>query len=112
MNFLFYFSAVLTLFLARLSLGDSYQSGECDISSAGWVDDVATLDFFVVITLEHGGSMHVVLAHVLPWFTHGEVLIITGAVSCVDVWCVGLFTIGMSHVFLLKISAIFASAWA
>ena len=86
LNFLFYFSAVLTLFLARLSLGDSYQSGECDISSAGWVDDVATLDFFVVITLEHGGSMPGVLSRIVSWCTCGAVLIITGAVGCVDVW--------------------------
>ena len=35
LNFIFYFSAVITLFIARLYLGDSYQSGGCDLSSAG-----------------------------------------------------------------------------
>ena len=54
-NFLFYFGSVLTLFLARLSLGDSYHSGGCDISSAGWVGGVLTLDFGGLTTLEIGG---------------------------------------------------------
>ena len=35
-NFLFSFGAFLNLFLARLSLGDSYHSCECDLSSSGW----------------------------------------------------------------------------
>ena len=56
-NFLFSFGDVLTLFFARLSLGDSYHSGGCDMSSAGWVDSVLTLDFGGVTTLELGGSM-------------------------------------------------------
>ena len=45
LNFLFSFGGVLTLFLARLPLGDSYQSGLCDLSSAGWVGGVVTLEF-------------------------------------------------------------------
>ena len=65
-----------------------------------------------LITLEHGVSIPRVLARVVRWCTRGAVLIIASAVGCVDVWCVGLFTIGMSHVFLLKISPIFASACA
>ena len=36
-DFLLYFGTVLALFLARLYLGDSYHSGGCDLSSAGWV---------------------------------------------------------------------------
>ena len=63
-NFLFSFGAVLTLFLARISLGDSYHSGGCDLSSTGWVGGVIALDFGGVITLEHGGSMPGLLAHV------------------------------------------------
>ena len=86
LNFLFSFGAVLTLFLARLSLGDLYQSGGYDLSSAGWVGGVVTLEFGGVITLEHGGSMSGVLARVVRWCTRGAVLIISGAVGCVDVW--------------------------
>ena len=56
-NFFFSFGAVLTLFFARLSLGDSYHSCGCDLSSADWVDSVLTLDFGGVTTLELGGSM-------------------------------------------------------
>ena len=86
LNFLFYFSAVITLFIDRLYLGDSYQSGGCDFSSAGWVGGVVTLDVGGVITLEHGGSMPGVLARVVHWCTRVAVLIISGAVGCVDVW--------------------------
>ena len=50
------------------------------------------------------------LARVVRWCTHGAVLIIDGAVVCVDVWCVVLFVIGMSPVFLLEIFADFSSA--
>ena len=78
LNFLFSFGAVITLFLARLPLEDSYQSGVCDISSAGW--------FGGLITLEHGVSMPGVLAPVVRWCTRGAVLIIAGSVGCVDVW--------------------------
>ena len=85
LNFLFSFGAVLTLFLARLYLGDSYHSGGCDISSAGWVGGVLTLDFGGVITLELGGSMPGVLARVVRWYTRGAVLMIVSAVGCVDV---------------------------
>ena len=85
-EFLFSFGAVLILFLARLSLGDSYQYGGCDLSSAGWVGGVVILEFGGVITLEHGGRMSGVLALVVRWYTHGTVLIIAGAVGCVDVW--------------------------
>ena len=63
--FLFSFGAVLTLFLARLPLGDSYQSGGCEFFSAGWVVSVVTLEVGGVITLEHGGSMPGVLARVV-----------------------------------------------
>ena len=51
-----------------------------------------------------------VLARVVLWCTRGAVLIISGAMGCVDVWCIGLFIIGMSPVFLLKIPAKFSSA--
>ena len=85
-GFSFSFGAVLTLFLARLSLGDSYHSGGCDISSAGWVGGVLTLDFGGLITLEIGGSMTGVLARVVLWCTRGSVLMTDGAVGCVDVW--------------------------
>ena len=86
LNFLFSFGAVLTLFFARLSLGDSYHSGGCDLSFAGWVGGVITLDFGGVITLELGGSMPGVLARVVRWCTRGAVLIIAGAMGCVYVW--------------------------
>ena len=85
-SFLFSFGAVLTLFLARISLGDSYHSGGCDLSSAGWFGGVPTLDFGGVITLEIGRIMPGVLARVLRWCTRGSVLMIAGAVGCVDVW--------------------------
>ena len=65
-NFLLYFGTVLALFLARLYLGDSYHSGGCDLSSAGWVGGVLTLDFRGVITLELGGSMPGVLSREIP----------------------------------------------
>ena len=91
--------AVLTLVLARLPLGDSYQSGGCDFSSAGWVGGVVTLEVGGIITLEQGGSMPGVLARVVRWCTCGAVLIIDGTVGCIDVCCVGLFIIGMSPVF-------------
>ena len=108
--FSFSFGAILTLVLTRLTLGDSYKSGVCDFFTAGPVGGVVTLEVGGVITLEYCGSMPGVLARVVRWCTHGAVLIISGAVGCVDVWCVGLFIIGMSHVFLLKISANFSSA--
>ena len=108
--FIFYFGAVLTLVLVRLPLGDSYKSGVCDFFSAGPVGGVVTLEFGVVITLEYGGSMPGVLACVVRWCTCGAVLIIAGAVGCVDVCWVGLFIIGMSPVFLLIISPNFSSA--
>ena len=97
--FLFSFCAVLTLVLVHLPLGDSYKSGVCDFFSAGPVGSVVTLEVGGGITLEYGGSMSGVLARVVCWCTCGEVLIIDGAVGCVDVWCVGLFIIGMSPVF-------------
>ena len=68
-SFLFYFGAVLTLFLARISLGDSYHSGGCDISSDGSVGGVLTLDFGGVITLELGGSMTGILSCAVRWCT-------------------------------------------
>ena len=71
---------------------------------------MVTLEVGREITLEDGGSTPGVLAHVVSSCTHGAVLIIAGAIGCVDVWFVGLFTIGMPHVFLLKIFANFASA--
>ena len=108
--FLFFFGAVLTLVLSRLPLGDSYKYGVCDFLSACPFGGVVTLEVGGVITLECGGSMPGVLARVVYWCTRGEVLIIAGAVGCVDVWCVGLFIIGISPVFLLKISANFSSA--
>ena len=86
LDFLFSFDAVLTPFLARLLLGDSYQSGVCDLSSAGWVGGVVTLDYGKVITLEHGGNMSGVLARLVRWCTRGAVLINAGALGCVDVW--------------------------
>ena len=85
LNFLFSFGAILTLFLARLSLGDSYHSGGCDLSSAGWVDGVLTFNFDRVITLELGGRMPGVSARVVLWCTRGTVLMIGGVVGCVDV---------------------------
>ena len=85
LNFLFYFGAILTLFLARLSLGASYHSGGCDLSSAGWVDGVLTFNFDRVITLELGGRMPGVSARVVLWCTRGSVLMIGGVVGCVDV---------------------------
>ena len=69
LNFLFYFGAVITFFLARLSLGDSYHSGGCDISSDGSVGGVLTLDFGGVITLELGGSMTGILSCAVRWCT-------------------------------------------
>ena len=63
-------------FSSRLSLGDSYHSGGCDLSSAGWVGGVLTLDFGILIILELGGSIPGVLACVVRWCTHGEVLMI------------------------------------
>ena len=110
--FYFYFGVVLNLSLARLPLGYSYQSGGCDFFSAGWVGGVVTLEVGGVITPEHVRSMPGVLALVVRWCTRGAVMIISGDVGCVDVWCVGLFIIGMSPVLLLKISANFASAVA
>ena len=71
---------------------------------------MVTLEVGGVITLDYGGSMPGVLASVLLWCTRGSDLITAGAVGCVDVWCVGLFIIGMSPVFLLKISDNFLSA--
>ena len=68
-NFLLSFGVVLTLFLARLSLGDSYHSGGCDISSDGSVGGVLTLDFGGVITLELGGSMTGILSCAVRWCT-------------------------------------------
>ena len=108
--FFCFFDAVLTLVLARLPLGDSYNSGVCDFFSAGPVGVVVTLEVGGVITLEYGGIMPGVLALVVRWCTSRAVIIIAGAVGYVDVWCVGLFIIGMSPVFLLKISANFSSA--
>ena len=85
MNFLFCFGAVLTLFLVRLSLGGSYHSGGCDLSSAGWVGGVLTLDFGGVTTLEISRIVPEILAPVV-WCTRRAVLIIAGALGCVDVW--------------------------
>ena len=82
----FFLGAVITLVLARLPLGDSYKSGVCDFFSAGPVGGVVTLEVGGVITLEHGGSMPGVLSRIVSWCTCGAVLIITGAVGCVDVW--------------------------
>ena len=82
----------------------------CDFSSAGLVVGTVTPEVSGVITLEYGESMPEVLARVVRWFTRGAVLIISGAVGCVDFCCVGLFIIGMSPVLLLKISANFSSA--
>ena len=83
--FLFFWRRSHT-FIDRLSLGESYHSGGCDLSSAGWVGGVLTLYFDGVITLELGGSMPGVLSHVVRWCTRGAVLMIAGAVGCVDVW--------------------------
>ena len=85
LNFLFSFGAVLTLFLACLSIGGSYHPGGCDLSSAGWFGGVVTLEFGGVITLEHVGNMPWVLSLVVRWCSRGAVLIIAGAVGCVDV---------------------------
>ena len=71
---------------------------------------MVTLEVGGVITLDYYGSMPGVLDCVVRWCTRWAVLIIAGAVGCVDVWCVGLFIIHMSPVFLLKISANFSSA--
>ena len=76
----------LNLFLYCSSLRDSYQSSGCDLSSSGWVGGVVTLEFGGVITLEQGGSMPGILSRVVRWCTCGAVLIISGAVGCVDVW--------------------------
>ena len=108
--FIFYFGAVLTLVLPRLPLGGSYKSGACDFFYAGPVGRVVTLEVGGVITLEQVGSMPGVLPRVVRWFTCWAVLIISCAVGCVDVCCVRLSIIGMSPVFLLKISANFSSA--
>ena len=107
---IFYFGAVLTLVLVRLPLGDSYKSCVCDFFFAGPVGGVVTLEVGGVITLEQVGSMPGVLPRVVRWFTCWAVLIISCAVGCVDVWCIGLFIIVMSPVFLLKIPANFSSA--
>ena len=72
LNFVFYFGAVLTLFLARLPFGDSYQSGGCGISYAGWVGGVVAPEFGGVITLEHGWSMPGVSARAVRWCTCGQ----------------------------------------
>ena len=85
-NFLFSFGTVLTVFIARLSLGNSYHSGGRDLSSAGWVGGVLTLDIGGVITLERCGRMPGVLDRVVRWCTRGAVLMISGTVGCVDVW--------------------------
>ena len=81
----FFLGAVITLVLARLPLGDSYKSGMRDFFSACPVGGVVTLDVGGVITLEHGRSMSGVLPRVVRWCTRGAVLIISGAVGCVDV---------------------------
>ena len=96
--FIFSFGAVLNLFLTRLPLGDSYKSVVCDFSACPVVG-VVTLEVGRVITLEYGGSIPGILARVVRWCTCGAVLIIDGAMSCVDVWCVRLFIICMSPVF-------------
>ena len=82
----------------------------CDFFSAGPVGGVVTLEVGGVIILEYGGNMPGVLTRFVRWCKRGVVMIITGAVGCVDVCCFGLSIIGMSPVFLLKISANFSSA--
>ena len=72
-------------FRSLLSIGDSYHSGGCDLSSDCWVGGVLTLDFSGVITIGLGGSMPGVLARVLCWRKRGAVLMIDGAVGCIDV---------------------------
>ena len=57
MNFLFDEAIVLTLIIAILSRGVSYQSGALTVASSD--------ETFVIITLEFGGSMTVELARVL-----------------------------------------------
>ena len=106
----FLFVLFSPLFSHVYPFGDAYKSGVCDFFSAGPVGGVVTLEVGGLITLEYGGSMPGVLACVVHWFTRGAVLIIAGAVGCVDVWCIGLFIIGMSPVFMLKISTNFSSA--
>ena len=81
-----------------------------DSFSAGPVGGVVTLEVGGKITLEYGGNMPGLLARVVRWCTCGAVLIIAGAVGCVHVWCIWLFIIGMSPVFLLIISPNFSSA--
>ena len=108
--YLFSFGAILTLVLARLALEYSYKSRVCDFFSSCLVGGVVTLEVDEVITLECGRSMPWVLARVVRWCTCGAVLIIAGAVGCVHVWCIWLFIIGMSPVFLLIISPNFSSA--
>ena len=71
---------------------------------------MVTLEVGGASTLEYCGSMPGLLARVVRWCTRGTVLIIAGAVVCVEVWCVVFFIIGMLLVFLFKISAIFSSA--
>ena len=57
----------------------------CDFFPAGPVGGVVTLEVGGLITLEYSGSMPGVLACVVRWCTRGTVLIIDGAVGCVDV---------------------------
>ena len=87
--FLFSFDAILTVVLSPLPLGYSCKYGVCNFFSAGPVGGVVTLQVGGVITLECGRSMPWVLARVVRWCTCGAVLIIAGAVGCVDFWCVG-----------------------
>ena len=82
----------------------------CDSFSAGPVGGVVTLEVNRVITLEYGGSIPGVLARVLRWCTCGALLIISGAVGCVDLGQVSLFIIGNSPVFLLKITTNFSNS--
>ena len=60
--------------------------GGGDLSSVGWVGGVLTLDFGGLFTLEIGGSVPGFLARVVLLCTCGPVLMISGAVGCVDVW--------------------------
>ena len=73
--FSFSFGAVITLVIARLPLGDSYQSGVCDFFSASPVGGVVTLEVVGVITLEYSARRPGVLACVVRWCTRGSVLI-------------------------------------
>ena len=111
-NFSFCVGDFLTLALAHLSIGASYRSDGCDVYSDGATGGVLTLVFGRVITLELCRSMPSVLARVVCWWTRGVVLITTGAVGWVYFWRVGAFTLWISPVFSLKISANFASAVA